>query len=59
MLFNTENIYIEILTYINDDDVNDNMNMIKLITVQRVRDKKYVKNLNFSNYLIFIKITVI
>ena len=33
MLFNTENIHIEVLTYINDDDVNDNMNMIKLMTV--------------------------
>ena len=59
MLFNTENIYTEVLTYINDHDVNNNINMIKLMTAQRVRDRKYVKNLNFSNYLIFIKFIVI
>ena len=33
MLFNTENMYIKILTYINDDNVNINMNLIKLIII--------------------------
>ena len=33
MLFNIKNIYIKILTYINDDDIDDNMNIIKLIII--------------------------
>ena len=36
-------MYIKILMYINNNDININMNLIKLIITQRVRVKKYVK----------------
>ena len=59
MLFNIKNVHIEILTYINDDSVNINMNLIELIIIQRVRVRKYVEKRSFLNFLIFITVTVI
>ena len=43
MLFNIKNVHIKILTYINDDNVNTDMNLIELMITQRVRVKKYVE----------------
>ena len=59
MLFNTESVHTEILTYINDGSVNTDMNLIELMIIQRVRVRKYVEKRNFSNFLIFTTVTVI